>query len=130
MSSSRASISGPDWQRHGDAGDVVFGEQRGVSFIPPHLVQGIVDEARVTHIHDEWTKKKFDEGKYKSTDVYSRPRDPGLLKEYQDYLKEKLGAQAYEEYMKRPQPGPRRRPRGVAGGFSPSRAERKKGKRL
>ena len=91
-------------------GDVVFGDSEGVSFIPPHLVQGIVDEARVTHIHDEWTKKKFDEGKYKSTDVYSRPRDPGLLKEYQDYLKEKLGAQAYEEYMKRPQPGPPQTP--------------------
>jgi regulator of RNase E activity RraA len=91
-------------------GDVVFGDSEGVSFIPPHLVQGIIDEAQVTHIHDEWTKKKFDEGKYKSIDVYSRPRDPGLLKEYQDYLKEKLGAKAYEEYMKRPQPGPPQTP--------------------
>ena len=43
--------------------DVVFGDREGVSFIPPHLVQGIIDEAQVTHIHDEWTKKKFDEGK-------------------------------------------------------------------
>ena len=91
-------------------GDVVFGDREGVSFIPPHLVQGIVDEAQVTHIHDEWTKKKFDEGKYKSTDVYSRPRDPALLKEYQDYLKQKLGPAAYEEYMKRPQPGPPQTP--------------------
>jgi hypothetical protein len=89
---------------------VVFGDREGVSFIPPHLVQGIIDEARVTHIHDEWTKKKFDEGKYKSTDVYSRPRDPALLKEYQDYLKQKLGPAAYEEYMKRPQPGPPQTP--------------------
>ena len=86
-------------------GDVVFGDREGVSFIPPHLVQGIVDEAQVTHVHDDWTKKKFDEGKYKSTEIYSRPRDPALIKEYQEYLKQKLGAQAYEEYMKRPQPG-------------------------
>jgi regulator of RNase E activity RraA len=86
-------------------GDVVFGDSEGVSFIPPHLVQGIVDEAQVTHLHDEWTKKKFDEGKYKSTDVYSRPRDPALLKEYDDYLKQKLSPKEYEEYMKRPQPG-------------------------
>jgi regulator of RNase E activity RraA len=75
-------------------GDVVFGDKEGVSFIPPHLVQGIVDAAQTTHIHDEWTKKKFDEGKYKSTDIYSRPRDPALLKEYEDYLKQKLGSQA------------------------------------
>jgi len=87
-------------------GDVVFGDSEGVSFIPPHLVQGIIDEAQVTHLHDEWTKRKFDEGKYKSTEVYSRPRDPALLKEYEDFLKEKLGPKAYEEYMKRPQPGP------------------------
>jgi len=91
-------------------GDVVFGDSEGVSFIPPHLVQGIVDEAQVTHIHDEWTKKKFDEGKYKSTEVYSRPRDPALLKEYEDYLKQKLGPKAYEEYQKRPQPGPPQTP--------------------
>ena len=91
-------------------GDVVFGDDEGVSFIPPHLVQGIIDEAQVTHIHDEWTKKTFDEGKYKSTEVYSRPRDPALLKEYDDFLKEKLGPKAYEEYMKRPQPGPPQTP--------------------
>jgi regulator of RNase E activity RraA len=82
-------------------GDVVFGDKEGVSFIPPHLVQGIVDEAQVTHAHDDWTKKKFDEGKYKSTEIYSRPRDAALIKEYQDYLKQKLGPVAYEEYMKR-----------------------------
>jgi regulator of RNase E activity RraA len=82
-------------------GDVVFGDREGVSFIPPHLVQGIIDEAQVTHIHDEWTKKKFDEGRYRSTEIYSRPRDPALIQEYQDYLKQKLGPQAYEEYVKR-----------------------------
>jgi regulator of RNase E activity RraA len=75
-------------------GDVVFGDKEGVSFIPPHLAQGIIDAAQSTHIHDEWTKMKFDEGKYKSTDIYSRPRDPALIKEYEDYLKQKLGAAA------------------------------------
>lgn len=80
-------------------GDVVFGDKEGVSFIPPNLVQGIVDAAQVTHLHDEWTKMKFDQGKYKSTEIYSRPRDPALLKEYDDYLRQKLGP-AYDEYMK------------------------------
>jgi regulator of RNase E activity RraA len=91
-------------------GDVVFGDSEGVSFIPPQLVQGIIDEAQVTHLHDEWTKRKFDEGKYKSTEVYSRPRDPALLKEYDDFLKQKLSPKEYEEYMKRPQPGPPQTP--------------------
>jgi regulator of RNase E activity RraA len=87
-------------------GDVVFGDKEGVSFIPPHLVQGIVDEAQITHLHDAWTKKKFDEGKYKSTEVYSRPRDPALLKEYEGYLKQNLSPAEYERHLKNPQPGP------------------------
>ena len=51
----------------------------------------------------EWTKKKFDEGKYKSSEIYGRPSDPALIKEYEDYLKQKLGSKAYDEYVKRQQ---------------------------
>jgi 4-hydroxy-4-methyl-2-oxoglutarate aldolase len=82
-------------------GDVVLGDREGVYFIPPHLVKDIVDAADITHIHDEWTRLKFDEGKYKSGEIYSSPRDPALLKEYEDYLKLKLGAERYAEYVKR-----------------------------
>jgi regulator of RNase E activity RraA len=92
-------------------GDVVFGDKEGVNFIPPHLLQGIVTEAQVTHVHDEWTKKKFDEGRYVSTDIYGRPHDPALIKEYEDYLKQKLGQEGYEEYLKEQRanaPAPRR----------------------
>jgi regulator of RNase E activity RraA len=83
-------------------GDVVFGDREGVSFIPPHMAQGIVDAAQITHLHDDWTKMKFEQGKgkYVSTDIYSRPSDPALIKEYDDYLKQKLSPQAYEEYLK------------------------------
>jgi regulator of RNase E activity RraA len=72
-------------------GDVVLGDREGVYFIPPHLVQKLLDEAEVTHIHDEWTKKKFDEGKYKSSEIYGSPSDPALKQEYQEYLKKRLG---------------------------------------
>jgi 4-hydroxy-4-methyl-2-oxoglutarate aldolase len=71
-------------------GDLVFGDREGVYFIPPALVQGILDRADETHIHDEWTKRKFDEGKYKSQEIYGSPRDPALKKEYEDYLAAKL----------------------------------------
>jgi len=82
-------------------GDVVLGDREGVCFIPPHVVKDIVDAADVTHIHDEWTRLKFDERKYKSSEIYGSPRDPALIKEYEDYLKLKLGAERYAEYVKR-----------------------------
>jgi regulator of RNase E activity RraA len=81
-------------------GDVVLGDREGVWFIPPHLVEQLVAEAEINHIHDEWARKKVDEGKYKASDIYS-PKDPALIKEYQDYLKQRLGASAYEEYLKK-----------------------------
>ena len=71
-------------------GDLVFGDAEGVYFIPPALVEQVVDNADVIHIHDEWTRLKFDEGKYKSRDIYGSPRDPALKKEYDEYLKKRL----------------------------------------
>jgi regulator of RNase E activity RraA len=82
-------------------GDVVLGDREGVYFIPPHLAKDIVDAADITHIHDEWTRLKFDEGKYRSGEIYGSPRDPALIKEYEEYLKRKLGPERYEEYLKR-----------------------------
>src|SRR6266566_471758 len=71
-------------------GDLVVGDREGVYFIPPKLVREVLDRADEIHIHDEWTKKKFDEGKYKSSDIYSTPSDQKLLQEYQEYLKRRL----------------------------------------
>jgi regulator of RNase E activity RraA len=78
-------------------GDLVLGDPEGVYFIPPQMVAQIVDNADVIHIHDEWTRKKFDEGKYKSSEIYGSPRDPALKKEYEEYLKKRL-----EEIRKKP----------------------------
>jgi regulator of RNase E activity RraA len=71
-------------------GDLVVGDSEGIYFIPPQLVQQTVDNADVVHIHDEWTRLKFAEGKYKSSDIYGSPHDPALKKEYEDYLKKRL----------------------------------------
>ena len=71
-------------------GDLVFGDAEGVYFIPPALVQPVMDNADVIHIHDEWTRKKFDEGKYKSREIYGSPTDPALKQEYDAYLKRRL----------------------------------------
>jgi 4-hydroxy-4-methyl-2-oxoglutarate aldolase len=71
-------------------GDLVVGDREGISFIPAQLAQGVLDAADTTHIHDEWTRQKFDTGKYKSSEIYGSPRDPALRQEYQDYLKKRL----------------------------------------
>ena len=71
-------------------GDLVFGDSEGVYFIPPALAQRVVDNADEIHVHDEWTRRKFDEGKYKSSEIYGTPRDPELKKEYDEYFKRRL----------------------------------------
>jgi 4-hydroxy-4-methyl-2-oxoglutarate aldolase len=71
-------------------GDLVVGDREGVYFVPPQLVKEVLDRADEIRIHDEWTKKKFDEMKYKSREIYGSPSDPALLQEYKDYLKKRL----------------------------------------
>lgn len=70
-------------------GDLVLGDREGVNFIPPQLLEDLLNKAADTKIHDEWTKKKFVEGKYKSSDVYSSPHDAALKAEYETYRKGK-----------------------------------------
>ncbi len=82
-------------------GDVVFGDREGVNFIPPGQVQGFIDRGTITLIHDEWTRLKFDQGKYVSSDIYGRPRDPELIREYEAYLEQRLSPEAYQAYRKR-----------------------------
>lgn len=75
-------------------GDIVFGDRTGIYFIPPQLAQDIVTRGEDTRIHDDWTKMKFREGKYKSSDIYGRPHDKMLVEEYEKYRKEKSGQPA------------------------------------
>jgi len=72
-------------------GDAVFGDREGVYFIPPHLVNQVLDNAVDIHIHDEWSKMKLMTGKYKSSEIYGSPTDPALKKEYEEFRKKKLG---------------------------------------
>ena len=62
-------------------GDLVVGDREGVYFVPPQLVKEVLERADEIHVHDEWTKKKFAEGKYKSSEIYGSPSDPALKKE-------------------------------------------------
>jgi 4-hydroxy-4-methyl-2-oxoglutarate aldolase len=75
--------------RIGDAivmpGDIVLGDRDGILFIPPHLVEEVIASAKTQRLRDEWVKGKFDLGKYKSSEIYGRPTDPALLKEFLEY---------------------------------------------
>jgi len=71
-------------------GDLAVGTKEGIYFVPPQLVEQVLDGADEIHVHDEWTKKKFDEGRYKSAEIYGSPKDPGLKQEYAAYLKKRL----------------------------------------
>ncbi len=84
-------------------GDLAVGDREGVYFIPPQFVKEVLDKADEIHIHDEWTKKKFDEGKYKSSEIYSTPTDPKLKQEYQEYLKKRLEELHKQRSAKQPQ---------------------------
>jgi 4-hydroxy-4-methyl-2-oxoglutarate aldolase len=84
-------------------GDLAVGDREGVYFIPPQFVKEVLDHADITHIHDECTKKKFDEGKYKSSEIYGSPSDPKLQQEYKEYLKRRLEEIQKQRSAKQPQ---------------------------
>jgi regulator of RNase E activity RraA len=75
-------------------GDVVVGDREGLTFIPPEALAEVVKTAKITELHDIWTKGKFDSGKYKASELYPSPSDPALRKEYEEWLaakKKELG---------------------------------------
>jgi regulator of RNase E activity RraA len=70
-------------------GDLVLGDREGVTFIPPHVVEDVVNAARITELHDQWTKERLATGKYKASELYPSPRDPAMQKEYEAWLAQK-----------------------------------------
>ncbi len=68
-------------------GDLVIGDQDGILAIPPQFVPKLIANVTRDRRRDFWMKRAFDLGKYKSSDIYGRPKDPILLKQFEDYLK-------------------------------------------
>ncbi len=67
-------------------GDVVVGDREGLTFLPPHLVESAVNQAKITELHDIWTKGKLATGKYRASELYPSPTDEALKREYADWL--------------------------------------------
>ena len=68
-------------------GDVVLGDREGVVFIPPHLVQEIVEKAEAGALKDEWMKTKLREGKHKSSEIYASQLSPELQRDFDAFVK-------------------------------------------
>ena len=54
-------------------GDVVLGTNTGVYFIPPHLVQEVVESSEDVRVRDEFGKMRIGEGKYTSGEIDVSP---------------------------------------------------------
>lgn len=67
-------------------GDLVIGDREGLTFVPPALVERCANQARITELHDIWTKGKLATGQYKASELYPSPRDQALQDEYKAWL--------------------------------------------
>lgn len=66
-------------------GDVVVGDREGLTFVPASIIADVARSSKITELHDVWTKAKFATGKYKASELYPRPSDPELIKEYETW---------------------------------------------
>jgi regulator of RNase E activity RraA len=71
-------------------GDVVLGDRTGLIFIPPHMLEEILEYAEATQLKDEWRKEKFLTGQYKASDLYGATAKPEATREMDEYVKRKL----------------------------------------
>ena len=66
-------------------GDIVLGDREGLTFIPASAIADVARSSKLTELHDVWTKAKFATGNYQSSDLYPKPSDPKLLKEFEEW---------------------------------------------
>lgn len=71
-------------------GDVVLGDRTGLIFIPPHMLEEILEHSEETQLKDEWRKEKFLTGQYKASDLYGATAKEEAVQEMNAYVKRKL----------------------------------------
>lgn len=70
-------------------GDVVLGTPTGVIFIPPHLVQEVVEQSEAIRVRDEFGKLRLSEGKYTSGEIDVPTWRDDIEADFQDWQKAK-----------------------------------------
>ena len=68
-------------------GDVVLGTDTGVIFIPPHLVQEVVETSEAIRVRDEFGKMRIAEGKYTSGEIDVANWREDIEKDFTDWKK-------------------------------------------
>ncbi len=69
-------------------GDIVLGTKTGVIFIPPHLIQEVVERAEDIQSRDVWGKSMLNIGKYTPGEIDVNVWQDHIEAEYQAWLKE------------------------------------------
>ena len=67
-------------------GDVVLGTPTGVIFIPPHLVQQVVERSEDVRMRDRFGKLRLGEGRYTPGQI-DRTWTPDIENDYEEWLK-------------------------------------------
>jgi 4-hydroxy-4-methyl-2-oxoglutarate aldolase len=71
-------------------GDIVLADREGMWFIPPHMVQAVLDSGEVSKARDDWSLMMLGTGKYTSRQIYGT-LTPELQKQRDAYVLEKTG---------------------------------------
>jgi 4-hydroxy-4-methyl-2-oxoglutarate aldolase len=66
-------------------GDVVFGTPTGVIFIPPHLVQQVVERSEDIRMRDRFGKQRLSEGRFTPGEI-DQAWSPEIENDYQNWL--------------------------------------------
>ncbi len=67
-------------------GDVMLGTPTGIIFIPPHLVQEVVEASEAIRVRDEFGKMRLDEGKYTSGEIDVPTWREDIEADFQEWL--------------------------------------------
>jgi 4-hydroxy-4-methyl-2-oxoglutarate aldolase len=70
-------------------GDVMLGTPTGIIFIPPHLVQEVVEKSEAIRVRDEFGKMRLDEGKYTSGEIDVPTWREDIEADFQEWLLQK-----------------------------------------
>jgi 4-hydroxy-4-methyl-2-oxoglutarate aldolase len=66
---------------------VMLGTPTGVIFIPPHLVQEVVETSEAIRVRDEFGKMRLEEGKYTSGEIDVSPWREDIEVDFQGWRK-------------------------------------------
>ena len=66
-------------------GDVVLGTPEGVTFVPPHLVQEVVERSEDVRLRDVFGKQRLAEGKYTSGQIDVSTWAPEIEADFMDW---------------------------------------------